>query len=248
MARYFFDDLQPAFAVREEEDTFRLMMNEEDIDEDHVEDFLDTTVEWLSTNPKKGILIDFKGVKSVCPEFVVHLNRYYEEIKGRGIVVRMVNVDPAIKPFVDVSSITVVIDVPYENKPVVSAKKVLQDLAHHLTDEDLKKKYELSDKGLESLFRKLLRKGLVSRKTLVKRQEMFEADITVRNELLESHKASVDAAEAVRDINKHLSDAELMEKYRLSEKGLKSLFRKLVQKGLISERALQRRQKTLTLW
>ena len=54
-------------------------ISREDIEPEHVEDFLDTTVEWLSGNPEKGILIDFNGVTSVCTEFTVALVRHYEE-------------------------------------------------------------------------------------------------------------------------------------------------------------------------
>jgi hypothetical protein len=34
-----------------------------------VEEFVDKTVERLSSSPKKGIFVDLEGVKSVCSDF-----------------------------------------------------------------------------------------------------------------------------------------------------------------------------------
>ncbi|MGO9568932.1 MAG: hypothetical protein ACLP5H_15460, partial [Desulfomonilaceae bacterium] len=56
------------FSLLEERDFFRMKVRKSEVNEDHVEEFMDKTVEWLSTNPQKGILIDFEGVKSVCSD------------------------------------------------------------------------------------------------------------------------------------------------------------------------------------
>ena len=53
-------------------------------------------------------------------------------------------------------------------KPKVSAKEVLSDIRSGMTLSDLKHKYGLSDKGAESLFRKLVAKGLVTEEELPK--------------------------------------------------------------------------------
>jgi hypothetical protein len=56
-------------------------------------------------------------------------------------------------------------------KPKVSAKEVLSDIRSGMTLSELKHKYGLSDKGAESLFRKLLAKGLVTEEELPKSLE-----------------------------------------------------------------------------
>ena len=49
-----------------------------------------------------------------------------------------------------------------EHKPKISARQVLSDIHSGMELSKLKRKYGLSDKGAESLFRKLLAKGLVT--------------------------------------------------------------------------------------
>jgi len=241
VAKYYFDE-ELAFSLAEEAGFFRLKVDTPEIEEHHVEDFLDTTVEWLSTNPQKGILIDFQGVKYVCPGFVVHLHRYYENIKARGLYVRFVNVDPSIKPYVDVSNITVVCPTVPE-RAVVSAREMLGDLAKQLSNNELMEKYGLSEKGLAKTFQKLMRKGLMTKSELAKRIGVETCEITVVLDGLNSRKAIVDAASVLEDITGNLSDRELMRKYRLSVKGLQSLFRKLYRRGLISADMLKQRKR-----
>ncbi|MCA1961648.1 MAG: hypothetical protein LDL33_12735 [Desulfomonile sp.] len=56
----------------------------------------------------------------------------------------------------------------------------------------------------------------------------------------------VKALDAVRDIRLGLSDLALMEKYRLTDRGLGSLFRKLVAAGLLKVSELEQRDPTFT--
>lgn len=58
-------------------------------------------------------------------------------------------------------------------------------------------------------------------------------------------KAIVNAEDAVRNIRSGMSDEALMEKYELSQKGLQSLYRKLVAAGAIDQSALDRRRSFL---
>jgi hypothetical protein len=80
--KFLFESEEQIFSLLEESDFFRMKVGKSEVKEDHVEEFMDKTVEWLSTNPKKGILIDLEGVKSVCSDFTVALTRYYENING----------------------------------------------------------------------------------------------------------------------------------------------------------------------
>ncbi len=58
-------------------------------------------------------------------------------------------------------------------------------------------------------------------------------------------KAIVNAEDAVRSIRSGMSDAALKEKYAISQKGLESLFRKLVAAGAIEQPELLRRRGSL---
>ncbi|MEJ2716895.1 MAG: hypothetical protein P8182_07115 [Deltaproteobacteria bacterium] len=242
--KYLLEDDRHIFSLSEESDLFRLRMWTAHIEEDHVEDFLETTVDWLSTNPDKGILIDFKGVKSISDHFVTHLIEYYREIKSRGLYVGFVNVDPSLERHVGQSTITVVtsLDMLHGDKPVLRAKEVLNDLAADLSDEELMEKHGLSGRGLRSLFSKLLAKGLISRKALARRWGVETAMVTLSLDRLGPQKARIDAKEVLKDISNNASDREIMRKYKLTAKGLQSLMQKLYRRGLISKATLSRRK------
>jgi len=230
-------------ALSEETDFFRLSMIRSDLTTRHVEDFLDTTVEWLSTNPEKGILIDFKGVKSISEDFAAHLLRYYEEIKARGLYVRFVNVAESLGSSVEASNITVVISPDFlrDDKPHLSAREILQDLANNVTDRELMVKHGLSQKGLASMFRKLLQKGLISKTALAKRWGSKPSMIVLNNEGKSAGKIKIDPHQAVKDIFGNMSNAQIMKKYKLSERGLNSLLTKLHKRGLISSQTFTAR-------
>jgi len=239
--KIYIDD-QFVFTLVEEKDFFRMKVDTPVIEQEHVEEFLDTTVEWLSTNPKKGILIDFKGVQAVCGDFAVELARHYESIKAKGLNVRFVNVDPVIQPFIDVSNITVVLTDVFVDKPKVSAKLVLEDIANDLSDRELMQKHGLTKRGLASMYKKLLRTGLIGRKQLAQRMGVKTRDLTLILDGKLSGKAVVNAVDVLQDIADNLTDVEIMHKYRLSRKGLQSLMRKLYRRGLINRVTLQRRK------
>jgi transcription initiation factor IIE alpha subunit len=236
--KYYFDDEETAFSLVEEHSFYRLRVERSAIEEKHVEEFLDRTVEWLSRNPDKGILIDFKGVKSVCNEFAVHLSTYYQHVRDKGLQVRFVNVDPEIEPYIRRANISVVLDV-HSDKAVVSAKELLEDLSNNLSDEELMKKHGLSSQGLASAFRKLLGKGLVTRDSLATRMGIETCEITV-NLNGKVSKIRVNASDVLKDLGDNPSDDELMRKYKLSSRGLRSLMTKLHRKGLISQATLDR--------
>lgn len=241
--RFYVDD-DFSISLVEESGFFRMKIQTPEVEEHHVEEFMDTTVEWLSTNPTKGILIDFDGVKAVCGDFAASLARYYEDIKRRGLYVRFVNVDPAIEPYIDVSNITVVLHRPIiNNKAVVSAKEILKDLSNNLSDRDLMKKHGLSEKGLAKMFRKMLNMGLISRRALAQRMGVETGDVTEGLKGILYNKPVVNAAEVLQDLADNMPDSEIMHKYRVSPKGLRSIMKKLYDRGLISKVTLKRRKR-----
>jgi anti-anti-sigma regulatory factor len=248
MTKYRFDE-EMVFSLVEEPSFFRLRVETPYVEEDHVEEFLDTTVEWLSSNPKKGIMIDFKGVKSVCDDFSIHLRQYYEDIKARGLYVRFVNVDPSIESFVDVSNVTTVIDLDSlelkQDKIAISARQILEDLASNLSDKQLMQKHGLSKRGLGSLFKKLLHKGLVTRRFLARRMGVETSELTTSLAGMDSRRVKLDASHVLEDLSKKASNTALMRKYKLSSKGLRSLLKKLHGRGLISRSTLAARTRAL---
>jgi DNA-binding Lrp family transcriptional regulator len=48
-------------------------------------------------------------------------------------------------------------------------------------------------------------------------------------------KRTINAKEVARDIRSHMTDEELMEKYRLSARGLQSVLKKLLESKLITQ-------------
>ncbi len=238
--KFLVDNEEQIFSLLEESDFFRMKVCKSEIKEDDVQEFIDKTVEWFSTNPAKGILIDLEGVKSVCSGFTVALTRYYEKVKRHGLYVRFVNVDPQIKPYVDVSNITVVMAIA--KKPVISAREVLRDLTDNLSDEELMKKHKLSPRGLKSLYEKLLGKRLVIRQSVARRIEGQTKDVGLVFETQDAKAVTLNASDVLNSIANGMTDAELMREYRLSARGLQSLFRKLYDNGLISKATFMRRK------
>jgi transcription initiation factor IIE alpha subunit len=236
--KYYFEDEDTAFSLVEGSRYYMLRVERSAIEEKHVEEFLDRTVEWLSRNPDKGILIDFKGVKSVCNEFAIHLSTYYQHVRDKGLQVRFVNVAPEIEPYIRRANISVVLDLT-SDRAVLSAKELLEDLSNNLSDEQLKKKHGLSSQGLASMFKKLLGKGLVTRNRLATRMGIETCEITV-NLNGKVSKIQVNATDVLKDLGDNSSDAELMRKYKLSPRGLRSLLTKLHRRGLISQATLDR--------
>jgi len=228
------------FSLTEEPDLFRMKFGTSEIKEEHVEEFMDKTVEWLSTNPEKGILIDLEGVKSVCSEFTIALTRYYENVKRHGLYVRFVNVDPRVQPYVEVSNITVVMTRP--EKLTISARELMGDFKNNLSDKELMNKHNLSPRGLKKLYRKLLAKGLDFRRALERRIGAPRRDLNLVLETQDAKRVTVNASDVLKSLSNGMTDGELMSQYKLSPRGLQSLYRKLNNLGLISESTLKRQK------
>jgi len=87
--------------------------------------------------------------------------------------------------------------------------------ADHAT---LKRRYNLSEEGLQDLYRQLAAAGFLE---------------WTGEEFIVSAKRRIDTKQLVTDIRSNLSDAELMEKYKLSSRGLQRVFTKLVDSGAV---------------
>jgi len=239
MKRYFYADRKPAFSLLEEPDCFRLKMELPEIEEHHVEEFLDKMVEWLSANSEKGMVIDFAGVTSVCSDFTAHLAKYCDDARTKGLAVSLVNVGDSIKPYVDIQAGTQGSELR-RSVLSISTKEVLEDIEGNLPNRDLMHKYGLSLNGLTTLFRKLFNKGLITRQWM-ERRTIDEAPIEIDLDMGDSRATQIPAADILKDIADDMPDEILMQKYRLSQKGLDSMWVQLWANNLISEETLRQR-------
>ena len=141
-------------------------------------------------------------------------------------------------------------------KKKISAKEALADIHSGMSDSALMSKYLLSSAGLQSLFDKLVTAGYIDLAEIQKRTWGFMGTVAISETLppvafgkaedggqqFKSKSATqVNAQEVARDIRSGMDDSTLMEKYRLSPKGLQSLFTKLMAVNLIHQIDLDRR-------
>jgi hypothetical protein len=134
-------------------------------------------------------------------------------------------------------------------KPKIDAKQALEDIRSGLDDQTLMDKYRISAKGLQSLFGKLIDFGVITQQEIDQRTSESFGDVSITENLkqqvgLVQAKGSgrtVSAHEAARDLRSGVSDADLMKKYRLSSKGLQSLFGQLLDTGVVSQHDLDGR-------
>jgi hypothetical protein len=82
----------------------------------------------------------------------------------------------------------------------------------------LKEKYNLSEEGLQDLYKQLAQAGFLER---------------TGQDFIVSAKRKIDARELVAGIRSGVTDVELMEKYKLSSRGLQRVFTKLVDSGAL---------------
>ena len=141
-------------------------------------------------------------------------------------------------------------------KKKISAKEALADIHSGMSDSALMSKYLLSSAGLQSLFDKLVTAGYLDLAEIQKRTWGFLGTVAISETIppvaigkaedggqqFKSKSATqVNAQEVARDIRSGMDDSTLMEKYRLSPKGLQSLFTKLMAVNLIQQIDLDRR-------
>ncbi|MFC1835064.1 hypothetical protein ACFL2Q_10050 [Thermodesulfobacteriota bacterium] len=117
-------------------------------------------------------------------------------------------------------------------KTKIDARQVLTDLRSGLDDVALMKKYNLSAKGLQSLFNALVNSGLINRSVL----EVWMPSVAQAAAL---GAKEVSARDVLADIKAGSTEDELMSKYKISAKGLQHLFEQLLDAGLITEADLE---------
>ncbi len=134
----------------------------------------------------------------------------------------------------------------------LDAKDVLTDLRQGMGDSEIMEKYNLSARGVQSLFGKLVESGLIDKAELENRAASPNRTVDIRSFQFadtvsmaplsgQKTKVVVDAKEVLGDIADGISDSELMDKYALSVLGLQSLLTKLVAGGLVDQETLDNR-------
>jgi Mor family transcriptional regulator len=149
-------------------------------------------------------------------------------------------------------------------KPIIDAKQALEDIRAGMDNAALMKKYNLSARGLASLFRELssigairwlkarsilsdIKEGMCDADLIEKYKlssagleslfsELAKAGISVssRNQARTRNKRQISQPQIVHDIHAGMSETELMEKYELSSWGLQRVLGKLLATGAIT--------------
>jgi hypothetical protein len=134
-------------------------------------------------------------------------------------------------------------------KKRINPKEATADIQSGMDDSSLMKKYSLAPEGLQSLFDKLVTCGYLDVAEIQQRMPGHVGTVSVADPVKQeailsrgSHGGAwINAQEAARDIRSGMDDYELMEKFRVSSRGLQSLFDKLVVLGIITQGDLDRR-------
>lgn len=133
-------------------------------------------------------------------------------------------------------------------KPKIDAKQALVDIRTGMDDQTLMDKYSISARGLQSLFRKLVTAGIITQEEIDQRTSHSFGSVSIADdvrksvaELKKPRGRIVNAHDVARDIRAGMSDADLMETYRLSSKGLQSLFEQLVNADVVSQIEIDQR-------
>jgi DNA-binding response OmpR family regulator len=135
----------------------------------------------------------------------------------------------------------------------ISAKQVLDCLRSSMDHAALMKRFNLSAKALYSLLDQLVAAGYLRQSEMT--QLEFADPGTVVVDLSDTfrpakdlQKPRISASDAVKCIKSGMHDSDLMERFNISAKGLRSLFRKMVAAGIIDQSALDKRMSQTHSW
>jgi len=141
-------------------------------------------------------------------------------------------------------------------KRKIVARQAVGDIRAGMDDSALMEKYSLSPSGLQSLFDKLVSAGLIDVSEMQDRMPGYLGTVAIADPFAPpptgrtnasrkgprvKSSAWINAQEAARDVRSGMDDSALMNKYKVSSKGLQSLFDKLLDVGVITQLDLSRR-------
>ncbi|MGO9571381.1 MAG: pentapeptide repeat-containing protein [Desulfomonilaceae bacterium] len=135
---------------------------------------------------------------------------------------------------------------PRSAKPRIDAAEALNYLRSGMDDAALMKKYDLSIRGLQSLFNKLAAAGLITETQLSERTSTGEMSVSVDEGLFKDSVAHVaapriDPTRVLSHIRSGLDREALLKEYRITAGELQSLLRDMVTADLISRTELAER-------
>ncbi len=109
-----------------------------------------------------------------------------------------------------------------EPKRKIKARDIVNDIRSRMTDPELMAKYDLSARGLQSAFIKLLDARAITQAELDRRAAAHDDKVVIRQ---------IRTIGIVKDIRSGMTDFELMGKYNVSSEGLQKAFQSLVKMG-----------------
>lgn len=124
----------------------------------------------------------------------------------------------------------------------IKAIEAVQAIRAGLDDAALMERFNVTAKGLQSLFDQLEGAGILSRDELENRWKLAQPSVVFDREAASlPRKLVVDAAEALKCIKTGMDDATFMKRFKLSAKGLDSLFKKLLAVKAITPEEIEER-------
>ena len=128
----------------------------------------------------------------------------------------------------------------------IKAIEAVQSIRSGIDDASLMEKFNISLKGLHILFNQLVASGLLQRSELEERMSLACGTVVIDPYRVkwpdpQIKKLLINAEEALNCIRSGMSNTALMRKFRLSAKGVQSLFTKLLTAKLISQSELDER-------
>lgn len=129
----------------------------------------------------------------------------------------------------------------------IKAVEAVHCIRSGMSDAELMDKFGLSSAPLHNLFEQLVKLGILKESELQARVCIDPGSVVVDVSKLEfpqppsPKKPIIDAAEALRCLKAGMDDCALMKKFKISARGLQSLFGKLVSRGVVSQAYLEKR-------
>jgi uncharacterized protein (DUF433 family) len=138
------------------------------------------------------------------------------------------------------------------SQEMISVRSLESDIRQGVRESEVLSKYKLTTRQLERLLNRMLKAGHLSDLEVMHWLKMTDSQLMRAfressepqtaihvSERVQLEKRTIRAKDVVRDIRSHMTDAQLMEKYQLSARGLQSVLKKLIRHKLISESDLE---------
>ena len=133
------------------------------------------------------------------------------------------------------------------NKRKISAKELVSDIKSGMTDAQLMAKYELTAKGLDALFSKLIQAGLLNASSIRERgvikqgpkPGVFEGHADPKPAVSDEQRPTELLKAIADEVKSGVHDSELMRRHELSPGKLKEIKNELVQLGYLAPEHVQ---------